>query len=171
MKDQTLAEINTGLVNAGEFLSHFTGENLECLREFCKSKDIVNWIRETTKGLDRYFLFASGTCMIMYIDVGDLQNFVNVALATAAGGEDDYANDRLSNLRTVGSGFSSLIYNLEPDTGFEELCKRCESVWVAYRDNRKLPRMLVSDINLLGTHAQLMMWYRIYLKSFTILPE
>ena len=87
--------------------------------------------------------------MYDYVDVGDLQNFVNVALATAAGGEDDYANDRLSNLRTVGSGFSSLIYKLKADTGFEELCKRCESVWAAYTDDRKLPRMLVSGVNVL----------------------
>ena len=65
MEDQTLADINTGLVKAGEFLSCFTEDNLECLREFCKSKNIVNWIRETTKGVGRYFLFASGTCMIL----------------------------------------------------------------------------------------------------------
>ena len=51
MKDQTLADINTGLVKAGEFLSNYTGENLICLRTFCNSQNIVNWIRETTEGV------------------------------------------------------------------------------------------------------------------------
>ena len=76
--------------------------------------------------------------------MSDLQNFVNVALATAAGGEDDYANDRLSNLRTVGSGFGSLIYNVDEDMGFDELSQRCTSVWTALGNNRNLPEMLVS---------------------------
>ena len=79
-------------------------------------------------------------------DVSDLQNFVNVALATAVGGEDDLANDKLSSLRTVGSGFSSLIYKLDPKTGFRDLCKRCSSVWKAYDDDRNLPKMLVGAI-------------------------
>ena len=76
--------------------------------------------------------------------MSDLQNFVNVALATAAGGEDDYANDRLSNLRTVGSGFGSLIYNVDEDIGFDELSQRCTSVWTALGNNTNLPEMLVS---------------------------
>ena len=66
MEDQTLADINTGLVKAGEFLSRFTEDNLKCLRKFCKSKNIVNWIRETTKGAGVFYLYIpSGTCMIM----------------------------------------------------------------------------------------------------------
>ena len=81
---------------------------------------------------------------ISLVDVSDLQNFVNVALATATGGEDDYANDRLSSLRSVGTGFSSLIYNLKPDTSFYALCERCKSVWEAYHNDRKLLSMLVS---------------------------
>ena len=75
--------------------------------------------------------------------MGDLQNFVNVALATAAGGEDDLASDKLSALRTVGSGFSSLIYKLRPDIGFQELRDRLSSVWAAYRNDKRLPKMLV----------------------------
>ena len=66
-----------------------------------------------------------------------------MALATAAGGEDDYANDKLSCLRTVGSGFSSLIYKLAKDTGFQGLAKRCLSVWDAYTNDNNLPKMLV----------------------------
>ena len=79
----------------------------------------------------------------MFLDVGDIQNIINVALATAAGGEGDLANDRLSNLRTVGSGFSSLIYKLDPNTGFKDFCERCQSVWTAFEHDKNLPLMLV----------------------------
>ena len=82
--------------------------------------------------------------------MADLQNFVNVALATAAGGEDDFANDRLSHLRTVGSGFSSLIYNLNPLMGFRELSGRCTFVWMAYENDRNLPKLLVLYLHLLS---------------------
>ena len=73
-----------------------------------------------------------------------------MALATAAGGEDDFTQDRLSNLHTVGSGFGSLIYALREDMGFEELSRRCTSLWAMFDDNRNLPIMLVSNWNARG---------------------
>ena len=76
--------------------------------------------------------------------MSDLQNFVNVALATAAGGEDDFAHDRLSSLRAVGSGFGSLIYKLPKNAGYHELSIRFYSLWEALRNNPKLPQMLVT---------------------------
>ena len=69
-----------------------------------------------------------------------------MALATAAGGEDDLANDRLSCLRTVGSGFSSLIYKLDPNTGFRDLRERCKSLWRAFENDKNLPLLLVGLI-------------------------
>ena len=76
-------------------------------------------------------------------DVNDLQNFVNVALATAAGGEDDLTHDKLSDLRTVGSGFGPLIYNLPEYTCYADLTDRCESLWEALRNSQDLPGKLV----------------------------
>ena len=78
-----------------------------------------------------------------FSDVSDLQNFVNVALATAAGGEDDLTHDKLSDLRTVGSGFGALIYKLPKNAGYEDLTKRCKSLWQALQNNPSLPRKLV----------------------------
>ena len=68
---------------------------------------------------------------------------MNVALATAAGGEGDLSHDKLSHLRTVGSGFASLIYNFPDDAGFVELKKACTSVWEALDKNENLPKFLV----------------------------
>lgn len=77
-------------------------------------------------------------------DVNEIQSFVNVALATAAGGEGDLSHDKLSNLRSVGSGFASLIYNFPEDAGFFELKEACTSVWEALDKNENLPNLLVS---------------------------
>ena len=77
-------------------------------------------------------------------DVHEIQSFVNVALATAAGGEGDLSHDRLSHLRTVGSGFASLIYNFPESAGFVQLKEACKSVWDALEKNENLPKLLVT---------------------------
>ena len=65
MKDQTLADVNNELVQAGEFLKEFTGEKLECINRFCECQEIVEWIRHTTKGcllfcmpIHKYYLIS-----------------------------------------------------------------------------------------------------------------
>ena len=79
-------------------------------------------------------------------DVHEIQSFVNVALATAAGGEGDLSHDRLSHLRTIGSGFASLIYNFPEDADFFKLKEACKSVWDALEKNENLPKLLVSTL-------------------------
>lgn len=78
----------------------------------------------------------------MLTDVYEIHSFVNVALATAAGGEGDLSHDRLSHLRTVGAGLASLIY-LPKDAGFFELKEACKSIWDALHRNENLPKLLV----------------------------
>lgn len=92
-------------------------------------------------------------CLFHITDVHDLQHFVTIALATAAGGEDDLTRDKLSNLRTVGSGFAKLIYRLPQETGCMELEKRCESLWDSLSHDPSLPEKLVRMC------APGMMWY------------
>ena len=82
--------------------------------------------------------------MYLLADVNDLQNFVTIALATAAGGEDDFTRDRLSYLCTVGEGFAALIYKLPQDTGYKELERRCNSLWEALHQDKKLPDLMVN---------------------------
>ena len=81
--------------------------------------------------------------LLLSIDVSDLHNFVNLALATASGGEDDLAHDKLSDLITVSSGFGALIYKLPTDAGYAELARQCGSLWEALQDNQDLPNKLV----------------------------
>ena len=62
---ETLAYVNERLVEAGKFLSEFTGEKLECTQTFCKCQKIVQWIRNTTKGVQSrmYMYLYSRQCM------------------------------------------------------------------------------------------------------------
>ena len=85
----------------------------------------------------------------MSVDVSDLQNFVNIALATAAGGEDDLAHDKLSNLRTVGSGFGALIYKLPKEASYAELARCCEFLWGEVENDKDLPEKLVRMVRFL----------------------
>ena len=80
------------------------------------------------------------------IDVVDLQNFVNVSLTTLAG-EGDLANDKLSTLSIVGTGYRSLIYELKLDANFETLSKSCTTIWKALEENPKLSKLLVSNVH------------------------
>ena len=81
-------------------------------------------------------------CVRTYVGINDLHKFVSVALHTSAG-EGDYANDNLSRLKIVGSGYSPLIYDLEKKPSFENFKKCCVKVWDALKQNSTLPERLV----------------------------
>ena len=83
--------------------------------------------------------------VLFIVDVRNLQHFVTISLATAVGGEGDYARDLLSRLRTVGGGFEELIYKLSPETGYKELEKKCEVLWVTLTNTPDLPDLLVGN--------------------------
>ena len=71
---------------------------------------------------------------------------MTVALATAAGGEGDMTTDKLSFLRTVGSGFGPLIYRLKKDASYQKLQELCKTLWVTLETAPNLPEMMVIDI-------------------------
>ena len=86
-------------------------------------------------------------CLLLIVSgVNDIQGFVTVALATAAGGEDDLASDKLSHLRNVGSGFASLIYDMSTSDGCVELMQRCTSLWDSLMKIPDLPKLLVCTL-------------------------
>ena len=78
------------------------------------------------------------------LDVTNLVNFVTVALATAAGGEGDMTTDKLSFLRTVGSGFGPLIYRLPKDASYQTLQEWCKTLWATLETTPNLPGMMVN---------------------------
>ena len=151
MRDQTLQAIDQSVVTAAEFLQEFASDEKkrECLRAFAECQKIVQWIRKETRSLSSQQLQhcdTSGVILpisLLYTDVTGLQNFVNISLATAAGGEDDFTRDKLSSLRIVGSGFEALIYRLLPTAGYTTLVERCRSLWDILRSTPQLPKLMV----------------------------
>ena len=90
--------------------------------------------------------------VLVYVgDINNLQNFVNVSLATAAGGEDDLTRDKLSNLLTVGRAFGPLIYRLPSDASYQTLQQRCETLWDTLKQTPTLFILLVSQVKLHDT--------------------
>ena len=86
--------------------------------------------------------------MISFIsDENDIRAFVTLALATAAGGEGALADDKLSHLLTVGTGYKSLIYELKNTDGCQQLMDKCNSLWNALEENKDLPDLLVSYLS------------------------
>ena len=75
-----------------------------------------------------------------------MQNFVTIALNTAAGGEGDLNTDRLSNLRKIGSAFSKFIFELPEDAGCQVLLEHCEDLWETLEQTKDLPEIMVLSI-------------------------
>ena len=85
--------------------------------------------------------------LILFLsDVTDLQNFVTVALNNASTGEDMLTNTKLATLRTVGSGFGCLIYDLKKDADFDTLARQCKLLWEGMMHTPNLPQYLVRRI-------------------------
>lgn len=87
------------------------------------------------------------TCLhyitLMPLDVTDLQNFVTVALNNASVGEDTLTNAKLASLRTVGSGYGCLIYDLQKDADFHTFVEQCKLLWEGLSHTPNLPQHLV----------------------------
>ena len=66
----------------------------------------------------------------------NLVNFVTIAC--------DMTTDKLSFLRTVGSGFGPLIYRLPQNADYHKLQELCKFLWVTLETNPNLPEMMVN---------------------------
>ena len=73
----------------------------------------------------------------------DIKGFVDLAITTSAGGEDDLSHDKLLELQTVGSGLAPLIYDVKPGDGFQELKIKCETLWEVLKKKPNLPEVMV----------------------------
>ena len=52
MKDQTLQDVDDSLIDAGKFMKDIAEEpsKVLCLETFSRCQDIVQWLKEVTKG-------------------------------------------------------------------------------------------------------------------------
>lgn len=66
-----------------------------------------------------------------------------VDLATISAGENDMDLDRVACFHDAVLGYSSMLYELKPDSGFDFFNKLLKKLWNALDNDSNLPKKLV----------------------------
>ncbi|KAM6403591.1 E3 ubiquitin-protein ligase RNF213-like [Rhynochetos jubatus] len=121
-KTQKLDSISPELMCAKTLLQGITVKRRGCLRELAQQKEFVCWVREALK------------------DINELKVFVD--LASISAGEDDMDVDRVACFHDTVHGYSSLLYELRPESGFEGFMLCLKKLWRALDSDENLPKKL-----------------------------
>ncbi|XP_053850563.1 E3 ubiquitin-protein ligase RNF213 [Vidua macroura] len=121
-KTQKLDSISPELVQAKKMLQGITVSRRGCLRELAQQKEFVCWVREALK------------------DINELKVFVD--LASISAGENDMDVDRVACFHGTVHGYSSLLYELRQDSGFEDFMRCLQKLWRALDSDEALPEKL-----------------------------
>ncbi|KFP92242.1 E3 ubiquitin-protein ligase RNF213, partial [Apaloderma vittatum] len=123
-KTQKLDSISPELVHAKRLLQGITVKRRGCLRELAQQKEFVCWVREALT------------------DINELKVFVD--LASISAGENDMDVDRVACFHDTVHGYSSLLYELKQESGFEDFMHCLKKLWRALESDENLPKKLVS---------------------------
>ncbi|KAM6245288.1 E3 ubiquitin-protein ligase RNF213 [Porphyrio hochstetteri] len=132
-KTQKLDSISPELMHAKRLLQGITVERRECLRKLAQQKEFVCWVREALK------------------DVNELKVFVD--LASISAGENDMDVDRVACFHDAVHGYSSLLYELRQESGFQDFMHCLEKLWRALDNDENLPKKLLAS-------AQELVWLK-----------
>lgn len=110
-----------------------------CLEAFCSCIELVNLIKQlaTSNYYNLYYNYMS----IIIVDVGQLQNMIQIANSTMEG---DLIRQLLQDLLKFGSAFAPLIFDVTEDQSCEILMSRCKSLWKFVDENPNLRKITVS---------------------------
>ncbi|KAH0629366.1 hypothetical protein JD844_011399 [Phrynosoma platyrhinos] len=97
---EKLSSMSPALMRAKKLLQGITEPRRKCLEELAFRRDFVNWVKEALE------------------DINELKVFVD--LASISAGENDMDVDRVACFHDAVLGYSSLLYELKQDAGFEE---------------------------------------------------
>uniref|UniRef100_A0A8C0FVX5 RING-type E3 ubiquitin transferase n=1 Tax=Bubo bubo TaxID=30461 RepID=A0A8C0FVX5_BUBBB len=117
--------ISPELMHAKRLLQGITVTRRGCLRELAQQKEFVCWVREALK------------------DINELKVFVD--LASISAGENDMDVDRVACFHDTVHGYSSLLYELRQESGFEDFMCCLKKLWRALDSDENLPKKLVSS--------------------------
>uniref|UniRef100_A0A8C4TU02 RING-type E3 ubiquitin transferase n=1 Tax=Falco tinnunculus TaxID=100819 RepID=A0A8C4TU02_FALTI len=119
---QKLDSISPELMQAKRLLQGITLNRRGCLRELAQQKEFVCWVREALQ------------------DINELKVFVD--LASISAGENDMDVDRVACFHDSVHGYSSLLYELRQDSGFEDFMHCLKKLWRALDSDESLPKKL-----------------------------
>ncbi|XP_057717215.1 E3 ubiquitin-protein ligase rnf213-alpha-like isoform X2 [Corythoichthys intestinalis] len=114
--------IDNNVVKAKSDLMDITDSRRGCLKELTLSRHFVKWVKDALQ------------------DLKDLKVFVD--LASISAGENDMEVDRVLCFHDAVLGYSSVLYDLRPDSGFLAFQDVLKMLWKAFDNDKNLPQKL-----------------------------
>ncbi|XP_067087748.1 E3 ubiquitin-protein ligase rnf213-alpha-like [Osmerus mordax] len=121
-KNEHLDRIDNDLMQAKMVLVDITEPRRLCLQELGLRRNFVNWVKDALE------------------DINELKVFVD--LASISAGENDLDVDRVACFHDAVLGYSSMLYELKPDSGFLALKEMLKKLWRALENDTNLPKKL-----------------------------
>ncbi|XP_069511290.1 E3 ubiquitin-protein ligase RNF213 isoform X2 [Ambystoma mexicanum] len=122
INDQTISCITQQLMQARHILAEITEDRRLCLELVTQRKEFIAWVKEALE------------------DINELKVFVD--LASISAGENDMDVDRVACFHDAVLGYSCLLYELDAESGFQELMQCLKKLWKALENDEKLPKKL-----------------------------
>ncbi|XP_019338481.2 E3 ubiquitin-protein ligase RNF213 isoform X2 [Alligator mississippiensis] len=122
IKEERLDYISPDLMKAKQLLEEIKEPLRRCLEQFTVRKDFVNWVKEALE------------------DVNELKVFVD--LASISAGENDMDVDRVACFHDAVLGYSSLLYELKRESGFDDFMQCLKKLGKALESDENLPKKL-----------------------------
>uniref|UniRef100_UPI003AABD3E1 E3 ubiquitin-protein ligase rnf213-alpha n=1 Tax=Centroberyx gerrardi TaxID=166262 RepID=UPI003AABD3E1 len=119
---EQLNRIDNDLMQAKVALVDITETRRLCLKELGLRRHFVNWVKEALE------------------DINELKVFVD--LASISAGENDLDVDRVACFHDAVLGYSSVLYELKPDSGFQAFKEVLKKLWRALENDNNLPKKL-----------------------------
>ncbi|XP_077384207.1 E3 ubiquitin-protein ligase rnf213-alpha-like isoform X2 [Festucalex cinctus] len=114
--------IDNDLIGAKNDLVDITEPRRLCLNELTRRGNFVKWVKEALK------------------DLKDLKVFVD--LASISAGENDMEVDRVACFHDAILGYSPVLYELQPDSGFLAFKEVLKKLWRALDNDSNLPNKM-----------------------------
>ncbi|XP_068575114.1 E3 ubiquitin-protein ligase rnf213-alpha isoform X2 [Cebidichthys violaceus] len=119
---EQLNRIDNDLMQAKMVLVDITEPRRLCLHELGLRGHFVKWVKDALE------------------DINELKVFVD--LASISAGENDMDVDRVACFHDAVLGYSSMLYELKPDSGFHAFKVVLKKLWRALENDSNLPKKL-----------------------------
>ncbi|TNN72678.1 E3 ubiquitin-protein ligase rnf213-alpha [Liparis tanakae] len=119
---EPLNRIDNDLMQAKMALVDITESRRKCLHELGLRGHFVSWVKDALE------------------DINELKVFVD--LASISAGENDMDVDRVACFHDAVLGYSSMLYELKPDSGFQVFKEVLKKLWGALKNDGNLPKKL-----------------------------
>ncbi|XP_040012185.1 E3 ubiquitin-protein ligase rnf213-alpha isoform X2 [Xiphias gladius] len=119
---EQLNRIDNDLMQAKKVLVDITEPRRLCLQELGLRGHFVKWLKDALE------------------DINELKVFVD--LASISAGENDMDVDRVACFHDAVLGYSSMLYELKPDSGFPTFKEVLVKLWRALENDSNLPKKL-----------------------------